>query len=249
MTDYIGARQKTPYELYLEALQISRQNQGAYSQIPTISGYERIQQVIPPAPPVSFTRPAPWIVPPAPPRLPPPPQPQPPSIQPPPARGGIFTTIGKGLKRGLGEFGKGMKLGPEGYRQYNLMKEMLPYQRAEEESKFKQQKELYELSPEHKIAQQTLEARNAVLAGTASPQQEVLAGVISKPKPEEEITAQDKAALEGRMIKDYTDKKLFDDVNSALRELSKEGSSLTLILGADGYEKLVTKIIGYWRTE
>lgn len=258
--DYLGTgkKQKTLKELYLESLQL--QNTPSPDWTPSMTGYA-----------TDYTRgPAPLVVPPVPPgyrnMLPTPPPVEPPPIQPPqaaqalpteapqrPGRG-LLTTIGKGLKAGIGELARGMKLGPEGYRNLNLYKEKLPYEREEfdRQMAMKQATLGYEMSmkqatPGYEIDRIKADAYKSWQAGTATDEEKMVIGILPKENPEK--AEQQKAALEGTTIAEFTDKTKHTDLNTALRELSKDGALLTAVLGADGYQNLVTKIVGYWRSK
>ena len=253
--DYLGTgkKQKTLKELYLESLQL--QNTPSPDWTPSMTSYARIE---PDA--TDYTRgPAPLVVPPVPPgyrnMLPTPPPVEPPPIQPPqaaqalpteapqrPGRG-LLTTIGKGLKAGIGELARGMKLGPEGYRNLNLYKEKLPYEREE----FDKQMSMKQATPGYEIDRIKADAYKSWQAGTATDEEKMVIGILPKENPEK--AEQQKAALEGTTIAEFTDKTKHTDLNTALRELSKDGALLTAVLGADGYQNLVTKIVGYWRSK
>lgn len=238
--DYLGTgkKQKTLKELYLESLQL--QNTPSPDWTPSMTGYARIE---PDA--TDYTRgPAPLVVPPVPPPIQPPQAAQALPTEAPQRPGrGLLTTIGKGLKAGIGELARGMKLGPEGYRNLNLYKEKLPYEREE----FDRQMSMKQATPGYEIDRIKADAYKSWQAGTATDEEKMVIGILPKENPEK--AEQKKAYLEGTTIAEFTDKTKHTDVKTALHALSKDGALLTAVLGADGYQKLVTKIVGYWRAK
>lgn len=238
--DYLGTgkKQKTLQELYLESLQL--QNTPSPDWTPSMTGYARIE---PDA--TDYTRgPAPLVVPPVPPPIQPPQAAQALPTEAPQRPGrGLLTTIGKGLKAGIGELARGMKLGPEGYRNLNLYKEKLPYEREE----FDRQMSMKQATPGYEIDRIKADAYKSWQAGTATDEEKMVIGILPKENPEK--AEQKKAYLEGTTIAEFTDKTKHTDVKTALHALSKDGALLTAVLGADGYQKLVTKIVGYWRAK
>lgn len=251
MPDYLGTeKQKTPYERYLEALRMSGQTTDIPMDRPFMTNTftNRISTppplVYPPVPPILPSRPGmptpPVIQPPMAPSIPRLPA-VPASV--PPESGGrnLLTTIGKGLKAGIGELSRGLKLGSEGYRSFNLYKEMLPYQREE----YNRQLKLKQATPDYEVDKIKADATKAYLAGTATEQQKTLLGVIPKQKADEADKIEKGALLHFTNTKKWGSNKGGFDKAKAQFQLLEAGMKEKGIDTA----KLWADISNYWQEQ